>query len=126
MKIEYISDASGKKNGLIRFYDFTGGERQALVQNLRDLITGKQASVRIHELPGVKALAGLELTAMVGDRQKEIVPLSGKRFNWIVRPIDWQDIIEKIEILPESSKGHYQWLTDYSGIEVVFSQDGTW
>jgi len=44
-----------------------------LVQNLRDLMTGKHASVKIHELPGVKPLGGLELTAMVGDRKKEIV-----------------------------------------------------
>jgi hypothetical protein len=126
MKIEYVADALGKKNGLIRFYEFNEDERQALVQNLRDLITGKQASVRIHELPGVEALAGLELTAMVGDRQKEIVPLSDNRFNWIIRPVDWEDIVEKIETLPEDSKGHYQWLTDYSAVEVLFSQDGTW
>jgi hypothetical protein len=89
-------------------------------------MAGKYASVKIHELPGVKALAGLELTAMVGGRQEEVVPLSGNRFDWIVRPIDWEDIIEKIETLPEDSKSHYQWLTDYSRIEVVFSQDGTW
>jgi hypothetical protein len=121
MKIEYLADAE-----LIRFYEFTEDERQVLVQNLRDLMTGKSASVKIHELPGVKPLGGLELTAMVGDRQTEIVSLSGNRFNWIVRPLDWEDIIEKIETLTEDSKGEYQWLTDYSGIEVLFSQDGTW
>jgi hypothetical protein len=121
MKIEYLRDAE-----LIRFYQFTEEEKQILVQSLRDLMTGKRASVNIHELPGVNPIEGLELTAMVGDRQKEIVPLSGNRFNWIVRPIDWEDVIEKIEILPEDSKDHFQWLTDYSRIEVLFSQDGGW
>ena len=77
MNIEYLPDALSKKHGLVRFYEFTEDERQILVQNLRDLMTGKRASVKIHELSGVKPPGGLELTAMVGDRKKEIVPLSG-------------------------------------------------
>jgi chaperone required for assembly of F1-ATPase len=132
VNIEYFADGA-IDTPLILIYgdDPTGVEKLRLV--LENLVNGLVDSVAFHEIPGYKSVDECKLFAQI-DRDDLGIWRPNKKepvFICSQQKETWIDVIDKLEPFTEPhtyiySGGHFQYLTDHIGINLIISTRRSW
>ncbi len=133
MKLQYLSDASGKCP-LIRLFDFNTDEAALLLCSLEALASKTTDSLLINELPFITTLENVALTAMIDERPRnpdsEFSIVEGPQSTpliWRANLQEWRRICDSIRpFVIECRPDRYAWLTDDLGTQVLISPSGTW
>jgi hypothetical protein len=131
MKLQFLPDSSG---GMIRLFDFNCDESLLLQSELRKIADGEEEQIRLDQLPFISVLNGLELTAMVDDRQRhpdtDFAILGGattSSFIWRGSLDEWRITCQVLEPFTQHCDvNSYAWLTDDLGVQLLVSSSGSW
>ncbi len=125
MELEFLPDGSDDCP-LIRAYGFSPEEAAGLVDALYALAAGRRATVAVHELPGVEAVAGCRLVLRAGPRDRGVVQLHGAAsFECVLSPDGWDNVAGLAEPFAEGGGG-YQWLVTSGDATWLLSRSGQW
>jgi hypothetical protein len=124
MKLDFV--ASGEPYGLvIRLYGSDGKVVGALKLALESL---SQGPIVLHAVPGIEALDGCHVTAVLVDRGRGLRRLGPNSFVWEENNLGWEQVIGLLEPFEfeESTETRFQFLSQGGDATMLISTDGRW
>ena len=127
MKLEFFED--GLDGGpLILLFGGSCAEIFQLRSHLAALTDGTGRDLAIHELPFVESIDGTALTATVEERESGVVANGPSDFRWILSPLGWVEVSEKLEPFEDWTQGYvsFQYLNSAGGPALIYSTARAW
>ncbi|MEO8504723.1 MAG: hypothetical protein ABI609_12565 [Acidobacteriota bacterium] len=124
MKVEHLTEARSR-GGLVRFFEFSPAEFEALVDAFSTLANGHALTpIRLAPSQHVTPVgfAALELGTASTDRGIEI----GDTIRWFLTADSWSDVVDRAGALDPRSPSEFQWLDETGATTVLLSLTGRW
>lgn len=129
MKLEFLPDANvgGAGDDLVRLFDFTPKEVQALANEIGSHVLTSRRPLRIDGLAFIQPL-NCELTFAPSDSDQGITTMERGRFICKLTEGNWFHMLSLIRPFAESNTDGYQWLYDLADChtELLLSTNGQW
>ena len=129
MKLEYFDDAFDG-NGLLLLYFGSPPDVARLRATVRTLFM-PGVSVQLHDLDFIEAVDACKVTASSVATVAGVHTLGPQTFVWSLSPSDWERVDDLLEPfchpLPGgAATGHFQYLHEHGGPEVIYSTTRGW
>jgi len=126
MKLEFLRDGSADCP-LIRLYDFSCQEAQAMHKAFAALSTGATTEVVLQQLPGIQVLSACHVRLKVGPRNRGGHIVKGPaEIEWQLTPDGWDEVARLTEPFCEEHVNGHQWLDRTGPVSLLLSPDGKW
>jgi hypothetical protein len=125
MKLEFVREGS-PDCPLLRFYDFDSAEARQLQHAVLRLVRKSDEMIALHEQPGIRTVAGCELTLLRADNVQGVRETAPGEFEWLYSIDGWLEVAGLIQPFCQGDAGGFQWLNRIGKIAVLLSRDGSW
>ncbi len=126
MTLEFLANALSDRS-LIRLYGFDRTGVMRLREAFRTLSTGSRESIPLHAEWWIEPVEECTLDLRVGPRDLGVVQRAPSKFECILTPDTWTDMISLVDPFCESASANsYQWLSEDGEISLLLSPDGQW
>ncbi|MBI1370072.1 MAG: hypothetical protein GC162_15640 [Planctomycetes bacterium] len=123
MKVELLTDGS-PDCPLVRLYDFTPAEAEALRAGVRRLADGQCKQLDLAADCDASPMGGFALSFVVGRRDVGLTS-EGRRHFWELRSETWDNLEGLLGPFVNGLTG-YQWLSNEGGTALLISTNGHW
>ena len=125
MKLRYLSNSA---NGPVLLFERADtGSVRALRTALESLVSGQAPAVELHRVPGIEAVDGCRLVALLSDAPTD--PLLGGGFAWRLKPLQWESVLgllEPLAAVEDANPDRHQYLGKAGPASVIISTSDHW
>jgi hypothetical protein len=126
MKLEFLEQGSADAP-LLRLYGFETVEAMRLREACRTCADGLRQVIPLHEEWWIERVDECSLDLRRGERDLGVVQRAPLRFECILTPEGWTDVVLRIEpFCAPGSLDAYQWLNGDGEISLLLSVNGQW
>jgi hypothetical protein len=120
MRIEYVCDLSAD-TPLVRIYDFTESELNALRAALGALADGTASFIKISG-----GASSEQISATTDARDRGLIRREDGELCWLLTSAAWADVRDRAASLDTTLPNAFQWLGEEGEISVLLSRTGQW
>ena len=105
VKLKYLSNSA---DGPVLLFERADTRSvRALRTALEPLASGHAPAVELHRVPGIEAVDGCQLVALLSDAPGD--PLLGGGFAWRLKPLQWESVLGLLEPMVARRNDHRCW-----------------
>jgi hypothetical protein len=125
MKLEFLVDGPDN-SGLIRLYDYSQSDVDALSKIASELATGSRKQIALQSESWVAPIGGCKLMLRLGERNSGIRQVGPLDFECELSADGWNNVEGLLEPFCNSATTGFQWLTNSGRISFLISHSGRW